>query len=927
MPIPHRLPWAGRCQTPVWPIGLAVSLLCGTLTVQAAEPASEAGRLASSAGQAQPPVQVVDGVLPFRQYERIEITGSSIVRKQQTQALPVQIITRDDIVKRGLGTVVEVLQRLPLMAAFNDASQLSDAIGGYANAGLHGLPAGTLVLIDGQRMAPYGRQSLGGFERSGVEIGQLPLAAVERIEILTDGASTRYGTDAMAGVVNIITRSGIRGVELHASHSLPDEHKGRGWRAGLALGKGRLAVDGYRLVLAADVQRRDALMGADRPAISRGRHDFEHRGQSYSVDGGLLSHYTSPATVLTYTPDPVFTSPGLYDQGRCPQGYLPVIGQPACMNSPYRERSLYPALSATRLAGKFETALTPDHTFYLQWLWADIRERAAVDGWPSAFVALDPSDAPGFDPGLRVQSQVRSPQYLLWRPGGIGLRDREYRQLNARLSAGLKGLWQGWDYHASVYHAWADVDRYQEDFDTASVRFGAGGLLTLENTRQPLTADSPLYQQLQALRRPALLDDGRTTLNAFELRASRVLGEVDGRELLLGVGVDGRMEHTDFRAGLSRQPSFEGQRTLRAGHAELHLPLSETLDLIPALRHDRYSDVGSTTHAKLAARWRLRPAWAMRASVGSGFRAPSLGQTLEQPRPYFLSGSRLAMVCSGNGPQAAELRAIASALGGRCAEGAYEVHTNGNRELQPETSRHSSLGLAFSPSRNLTVAADYWHVRIEDQLGLLPEVSLLASPARQSRHFILDAQGKLALVVPPVNLGTTVRAGVDFEARWRQPTGWGLMTTVAQGTWMHRSWTRQPGDASKRADLGAYNLLSTSVTPRLQARLSTTLVREGWQLQAGLNHTAGYTDAPVRALGPEGVQVIDDRRVKAWNTLDLTVARAIDRQWQWRVNVTNLLNASAPLSFAQTTTGVFGANTQLSQLWGRTVHLELSGRF
>lgn len=877
--------------------------------------------------QPQPPLQIIDSTLPFRQFDRVEITGSSIVRKQQTQALPVQIITRDDIVKRGLGTVVEVLQRLPLMAGFNDASQMSDAIGGYANAGLHGLPAGTLVLIDGQRMAPYGRQSLGGFERSGVEIGQLPLSAVERIEILTDGASTRYGTDAMAGVVNIITRSGVRGVELHASQSLPDRQKGSGWRAGLALGKGRLASEGYQLVLMADVQRRDALMGADRPALSRGRHHFDHRGQSYSVDGGLLSHYTSPGTLLTYTPAPVFSSPGLFADGRCPEGHVQVIGQPACMSSPYAERSLYPALSATRLAGKLEALLTPDHRAYLQWLWADIRERAWVDGWPSAFVALDPSDAPGIDPGLRADSGPRNPQYLLWRPTGIGLRDREYRQHNGRLSAGLKGFWQGWDYHAGLYHARAHVDRHQEDFDTSGVRQGAGGLLTLENIRQPLTPDSLLYRQLQALRQPALLDRGHSTLKAFELRASRVLADIDGRELLLGVGADWRQEHTDFRAGLSRQPPFDGKRTLRAGHAELHLPLTETLDLIPALRHDRYSDVGSTTNAKLAARWRLHPAWAMRGSVGTGFRAPSLGQTLEQPRPYFLSGSRLAMVCSGNGSQATALRAIASALGGRCADGAYEVHTNGNRELEPETSRHSSLGLAFSPGRNLTVAADYWQVRIEDQLGLLPEVTLLASPARQSHRFTLDAQGQLALVLPPVNLGTTVRAGVDFEARWRRPTHWGLLTTVAQGTWMHRSWTRPSAQEAQQSDLGAYNLQSSSVTPRWQARLSTTLVRDDWQLQAGLNHTAGYTDAPVRAQGPEGVQVIDDHRVKAWNTLDLTVARAIDRQWQWRVNVTNLLNASAPLSFAQTTTGVFGANTQLSQLWGRTVHLELSGRF
>ena len=876
----------------------------------------------------QAPVEVQDSTLPFRQFDRVEITGSSIVRKQQTEALPVQVITRDDIVKRGLGTVVEVLQRLPLMSGFNDASQLSDTIGGYANAGLHGLPNGTLVLIDGQRMAPYGRQSLGGYERSGVEIGQLPLMAVERIEILTDGASTRYGTDAMAGVVNIITRPSIRGVELHVSRSLPDREKGAGWRAGLAAGKGRLAADGYQLTLTADFQRREALMGADRPEASQGRYFFEHAGKTWSADGGLLSHYTSPASLLSYTPTAVFASPGLYKDGTCPPGYVALIGQPACQTSPYGERSVYPALAAARLAGRLEVSLGSDQTAYVQWLYADIRERGWIDGWPTAFLQLGQQRGQtGYELGQQAGFLPQNPQYLLWRPSGIGLREREYQQRNGRLAAGLKGLWQGWDYHASAYHARSDVHRSQESMDLSTVRFGQGGLLTLENVLQPLTPENPLYRQLQALRQPGLLDRGRTTLNTLELRASRALTDIDGRDVLLGLGADWRQERVDFAPGLSQQPAFDGRRTLLAGHLELHLPLTATVDLIPALRHDRYSDVGETSNAKLAARWRVHPAWAVRGSTGSGFRAPTLGQTREQAQAYYLSSSRLRMTCSGNDARAVELRAIASALGGRCTDGQFEVYTNGSHELRPETSRHSSLGLAFAPTRNLTLAADYWHVRIANQLGLLPETEVLASPRQYAPQFMLDRDKDLAVITPPVNRAITVRAGMDFEARWRQPTGWGLLTTVAQGTWMHRSWTQPPGDEAKRSDLGAYNILSTSVTPRLQGRLSATLVNEGWQLQAGLNHTAGYVDAPVRASGPEGVQVIDDRRVKAWNTLDLTVARAIDRQWQWRVNVTNLLNASAPLSFAQTTTGVFGANTQLSQLWGRTVHLELSGRF
>ena len=185
-----------------------------------------------------PPVTVTAPALPYRQFDRVEITGSSIIRKEQTQALPVQIVTRAEIQRSGKQTTAELVQSLP--AVFNSFSpgMLGATQSGFSGAAIHGLQTGTLVLVNGRRLAGYGRQTGAGSDNGGTDLNWLPLSAIERIEMLTDGASSVYGTDAQTGVINIITRAERPGVEITADYRMPDGNKGESRRVDLSAGGG-----------------------------------------------------------------------------------------------------------------------------------------------------------------------------------------------------------------------------------------------------------------------------------------------------------------------------------------------------------------------------------------------------------------------------------------------------------------------------------------------------------------------------------------------------------------------------------------------------------------------------------------------------------------------------------------------------------------
>jgi len=201
---------------------------------------------------------------PTPSVQRVEITGSSIKRVQSETALPVQTVTREDIAVMGVTNTEELLAQLPvnsMVGGTNTAQNAGAATYGESTASLRGIGANrTLILVNGHRLAPYATDPTGA-----VDVNTIPLASVERVEVLTDGASGVYGSDAIAGVINFILRKDFRGVELDAYYGMPTESGGGKSATGsIVLGFGDINVDHVALMGSLDFTHDQAIYGRQR---------------------------------------------------------------------------------------------------------------------------------------------------------------------------------------------------------------------------------------------------------------------------------------------------------------------------------------------------------------------------------------------------------------------------------------------------------------------------------------------------------------------------------------------------------------------------------------------------------------------------------------------------------------------------------------
>ena len=196
--------------------------------------------------------------------DRITVTGSNIPRTNTETPSPVQVVTRQEIDRTGKTTVAEYLQTITANGAGSIPKSFGNGFaGGGAGISLRGLGAGsTLVLLNGRRMATYGLADDG--QKVFTDLSTIPLDAVERVEVLKDGASAIYGSDAIAGVVNIILRSDFQGAILRGSYGVSGDGDGDTRKATLTAGTGDMATDGWNAFFSLDVGKSDAIKISDR---------------------------------------------------------------------------------------------------------------------------------------------------------------------------------------------------------------------------------------------------------------------------------------------------------------------------------------------------------------------------------------------------------------------------------------------------------------------------------------------------------------------------------------------------------------------------------------------------------------------------------------------------------------------------------------
>ena len=557
--------------------------------------------------------------------QSVVVTGTFAKNRRTIDSeSPIDILTSRDLQSTGSGELATVLARLLPSLNFARATG-ADASDAVRPAQLRGLsPDQTLVLVNGKRRYTSAVVNVNGSLGRGsapVDLNAIPLAAIDHVEVLRDGAAAQYGSDAIAGVINIILKKGAAGGDIEVGYGQTQERDGKQksikGSAGFALGD-----DGWVRV-SAEVAERDPTnrAGADL------RNPLEPRYGKVNQRYG--DPESKPATVFINSEYHISDNLDWYAFGN------------------YGKRD-------TSAAATWRTALIQNSS-------------------TKAYSQRTPIFPEGF---LPLQNSTLTDQSIV---------------------TGLRGEAAGWRWDASLNYG---SNKFELDLDNT--------------VNQSLGAASPTHFYAGSLK------NEQTVLNldaAREFPVSYFTGP-----LTVAVGAEARHEKYSIGAGdeasyITADPKlaggsqgFAGFRPANAGshsrhneaiYVNLEAEATKNLSGGVALRHERYSDFGSTTSAKGSARYSFSDALSMRGTVSSGFRAPSLAQQY-----YTITTTNFIVKESINTPIET----------GTFAVNTPQARVLGAQDLKPEKARNYSLGLQFQPTRNFTTSIDAYRIDIDNRI-------------------------------------------------------------------------------------------------------------------------------------------------------------------------------------------------------------------
>jgi len=847
--------------------------------------------------------------------QRVEVTGSAIKRIDGETALPVQVISRDDIVKAGLTTASEIIATLSANAnGLTDGGSISsNALGqrGLNSANLRGIgTSSTLVLLNGRRLANYASPG----DDAGVDLNNIPAAAIQRVEVLLDGASALYGADAIGGVINFITRTDYTGVELNAYVGGTQEGGASKKKASIAAGVGNLATDGFNLFGVLDFQKLGSLRSSQRQFIA----DYDIP----NTLGYLLSSRTMPANLELDTADQIAALRAHGYTHISEDSYLVNLSAPGCnppatVYSPdslvkkagcaynyMRDTEIYPASDKTSFLGRGMLDLGQGHQAFAELMLSKASTKYVNSPLPTRTSRLDfanPAIAAqfksfyGFTPadiGLTGEFRARL------RLEDNGNRTSQVDSEALRLVAGASGTLGAWDYETAINHSISKTaDTYIEGFVLynefiSGVEDGTIKLFESSGAAGKAYLDSISVHDTTR--------HSKGTMTSLDAKASRTLMQLDGGPLALALGGEVRRESSRFTPSallltnniygdsdpLEPIVATQDGRNVHALFAEVLAPFSKQLEAQFAARWDHYDKVGGTVNPKLGLRWRPAAELVLRSSVGRGFRAPSLYE-LYHPRESGTTGTLAdPVLCAQPGENS-----------GSCAL-EWTTLRLGNPNLKPEKSTQFSLGGVLQATPNLSVSVDYWNIQKTDVISEIGEQTILSNLAKYGnlvKRYDDDPQGEIEyIILEKANRGKQKSAGLDLVLDLQ-----GLRTEVGKfsarfsGTWMLKSEQQTAPDDPYISNLGRF--VNDAVVQRWRHRLSVNWEQGPVGLTVGNTYFSSYQDQnPPFATG-NGTPT-PDRRVKAYSLWDLSGSYDVSLNFNVRAGVQNLFNTSPPFS-------------------------------
>lgn len=701
----------------------------------------------------------------------IVVTGTSIRGVPPTGSDLISI-SREDAKLIGAASTPELLSTVPQLNSFNTAPRVSNGGLGSFAPGLRGLPvAATLPLMNGHRLIS------GSTQQTNPDYPLIPELAIQRVEIIADGASAIYGSEAVAGVINFITRERVSGLEANIRYGFADDYNAL--NAGAIFGQ---EWDTGSVVVAYQYQKNSNITGADR----------DYRSLDFRSVGGIDTRSTvcADANVNLFA-GTIYAAPGLAPGvNTCdPRGPVDLLP----------ENRTHSAFASVR------QELSSNVTLWADLLYSDRKDivQAALPG--QTFVLITAAN-----PFFRAPPGTGSVfGYFDFRPDrlvGADHFDQTFRVRAGNSSAGIDINLPG-DFQASVSGTfnWSRNDTFQPGINTTALAAAAAGT-TVSTALDPFGFRTDPAVVAAILDNPTdFTNRQRTRIGGLKLDGP--LAELPGGELKIAVGAEYRRE-TYMQRGQSGGVGFpeDLSRNVKSIYGELFVPIFGADNAMPGVyslalslsgRYDHYSDFGSTTNPKIGLTWEPVDGVKLRGSYGHSFRAPGLRDLGSTVGSYYSAA------------------ALVDAFGARDpSRGADQVNTillfGGNRSLTPETARTWSLGADLRPkfAPNLSASVTFYDIKYDNVIGTPSGLGalLFSDPTFSSRVIRNPTAEQLSAAiddtvpffytfsaVPAIgnildlrqgNFGVRKTNGIDFDVNYRQPTGFGTIFGGVAGNYI-----------------------------------------------------------------------------------------------------------------------------------------------
>jgi len=749
--------------------------------------------------------------------ERIQITGSNIKRTALEGSLPLTIFSKADLVAQGISSAEQLL--LQLNIAGNGALNLASNAGivggsergnnGASSADLRGQgPGSTLVLLNGRRVATHGMKG-----RS-VDLNSIPMAAIERVEVLRDGASAIYGTDAIGGVINFILKKNYQGAEVSAFADVTEAGGGDIFRMSLLAGTGDLNKDGYNIMATLSASENKVLRGDQRDFTNTFQPDrglspdtrgtpygsFNDRGANgndpdhirYNLIGDGL---VDPITGLNNTVPNLMALPG---QPGCDAFENTDVDTGALWNRPNETNSCawdYPRAAVLQqpvekidFVTRGTYKLAEDHEIFAEIVASEVVTNKVFEpnqmtpwnfygnwypesGSSYGYIVDTLSDYYGAD-----QLNIGAPISFRWRCMDCGSREIETTTTASRFLIGGEGtVLTDWDYQWGVSRASSESKselgggyHYTEGL---AALFGSGTLnpFLLPGETQTQAAMDGLEA---ASARGVVLYGGESTMTQVDFSITGDTGfELPGGTIAIATGIDLRREEYKFNGdarAAEERPTIYGapfddgnalasvSRDIKAVFVEALLPVFDQLEVNLAARYDHYEGFGGTTNPKVGIKYTPTEGLLFRAGYSTGFRAPSFNQLYNGVSAEPYTGLDLAdpLHCEGG---------IVQPGNPQCEPINPTMVYGGKDDLAPEESKQSSLGFVWAATDNVSLNVDWWEIIKEGTIQTPGLDRLIENYDLYSANFLRGPEGNIVAVDNRyINAGERTTSGIEL---------------------------------------------------------------------------------------------------------------------------------------------------------------------